>query len=249
MIHMEKNDLIQRMERNKQNSMFYWHPKIKDLPIAQPKTESYKFNKSEFEIIAKEEGIPTSVYENCLPIAKKIGFPLFMRTDNNSCKHFWEKTCYVPDEKVLKNHIFELISYSSMQGWMSYTDNGLFFREFIPLTTKFKAFSGFPVNKERRYFIKNGKIQCHHPYWYPDSIKDNTDFKNWEKVVSALNYETDAEIKKLSEYALIIAELFKEYWSVDFAMSKKSIWFLFDMARGEDSFHWKECKYCSNDVK
>ena len=178
-------DIEKRIENMKKNSMFYWYPKIKDLDIPQPKTEMYKFNKEEFKIIQHEEGIPKTLYNNCLPFAEKIGFPLFMRTDNSSCKHGWEKTCYVPDKKSLKHHIFELLSNSAMQGWMSYVDTGLVFREFLELNygyykgEKFTAFyEGFPVNKERRYFIKEGKIQCHHPYWYPDAIR-NPSIDNW----------------------------------------------------------------------
>ena len=81
------------------NSMFYWYPLIKDLDIPQPKTEMYKFNKEEFKTLQREEGIPTTLYDNCISFAEKIGFPLFMRTDNNSCKHGWVKTCHVESKE------------------------------------------------------------------------------------------------------------------------------------------------------
>jgi hypothetical protein len=243
-------EIEEHIKNMKFNSMFYWYPKIKDLPIPQPKTEMYKFNESEFKMIQREEGIPKTLFENCLPVAEKIGFPLFMRTDNSSCKHYWDKTCYVPDRESLERHIFELISNSSMQGWMSYVDNGLLFREYIPLTTKFTAFMGnFPVNKERRYFIKDGKVQCHHPYWYPDSMEGHTEQKNWRPIVDVLNYETESEIKKLTKFAELVGTVIDGYWSVDFAISKKKVWYLFDMAIGDNSFHWLDCKYCPEEQK
>ena len=181
-------DLMAMAKRNEQNTMFYWYPKIKDLDIPQPKTLSYQFTKRECKKI-QEEKIPKTFVEKVMPIADKIGYPLFMRTDNSSCKHGWKKTCYVESKESLPMHLFELLSTSAMQGWMSYNDNGLFFREFIELDygyyggKKFTAFYGdFPVNRERRYFINNGKIQCHHPYWYPDAIQNssiNIQYPGW----------------------------------------------------------------------
>jgi hypothetical protein len=238
-------ELEERIKDMELNSMFYWYPKIKDLKIPQPKTEMYKFTEKEFKTIQHLEGIPISIYENCLPIAEKIGFPLFMRTDNSSCKHEWKSTCYVPSKNELQKHIFDLLEYSYMQGDMSYVDKGLAFREFIPLTTKFTAFSGdFPVNKERRYFIRDGKVQCHHPYWYPGSIEGHTKKKNWRPIVDALNYETEFEKKLLTRNAELVGTVVDGYWSVDFAMGKNARWYLFDMARGNESFHWLECQYC-----
>ena len=250
-------DLMAMAKRNEQNTMFYWYPKIKDLDIPQPKTESYKFTKDEYKTLHKTEGIPTTLYDNCILVAEKIGFPLFMRTDNSSCKHGWKKTCYVEIKESLKMHLFELLSTSMMQGWMSYNDNGLFFREFIELDygyygdKKFTAFYGeFPVNRERRYFIRDGKIQCHHPYWYPDAIQNSSiDSPYKDMILEQINSENRTEIEQLSNYALMVAKIFPEYWSVDFAKSIDDTWYLIDMARGEDSFHWLECKHCPEEKK
>ena len=232
-------------------SMFYWYPKIKDLEIAQPNTEMYAFNEHELELL-QEDKISKTIFENIKPLAEKIGFPLFMRTDFSSCKHGWKKTCYVPSLSDLNEHIFELLTSSMMQGFLSYSDNGLALREFIPLRTRFTAFHGdFPVNKERRYFINNGKVQCHHPYWYPDAIKGHTDKKGWEAIVESLNYETEYEIEVLTGYAELVGTIFDGYWSVDFAkgMEGESPWYLIDMAEGDKSFHWLECEYCPEKMR
>lgn len=243
------------IERRDQNSMFYWYQKVKDLDIPQPRTESYRFTKDEFKAIRDEEGIMPSIYENCFSVAKKIGYPLFMRTDNSSVKHSWKKTCYVPSEDVLKSHIMELLTESAMQGWMSYVDRGLFFRELLELEVghkygvPFTAFFGeFPVNKERRYFIKDGAIQCFHPYWYPPAIHDAS-YPDYQDTLDYLNKETNEEKKLLSEYALKVADVMDGYWSVDFAKALDGKWYLIDMARGEDSFHWLECRYCSEKMR
>jgi len=239
------------MDEINQNSMFYWYDKIKDLPIAQPKTALYKFTGPELEYLA-EEMVPLSISENVQGIVKEIGFPLFMRTDFSSCKHGWKKTCYVESIEVLQRHILELLTNSMMQGWMSYQDTGLVFREFLQLQTGFTAFRGdFPVNRERRYFIKDGKVQCHHPYWYPGAIDGHTKTEGWKETVDLLNFETPSEVEILTEYAERVGEVMKGYWSVDFAKGAgaESPWYLIDMAEGEKSFHWLECEFCSEEMR
>jgi hypothetical protein len=248
-------DIDKRIENMEKNSMFYWYPKIKNLDIPQPKTEMYKFTKDEFKTLQRTEGIPTTLYDNCISFAEKIGFPLFMRTDNSSCKHGWLKTCYVESKESFKNHIFELLSNSVMQGWMSYVDKGLIFRELLELEIghrygiPFTAFYGeFPVNKERRYFIRDGKLQCRHPYWYPDAIR-NPSYNDWKDTLEVLNKETSDEVLLLTKYAQKVADIFDGYWSVDFAKCFDDNWYLIDMAIGDDSFHWLECDYCSEEMR
>ncbi len=67
--------------------------------------------------------------------------------------------------------------------------------------------------------------------------------------LDALNKETTDEVLLLTTYAQKVADLFDGYWSVDFAMGKDSKWYLLDMALGDDSFHWLECKYCPEEQK
>ncbi len=231
------------------SSMFLWYPLVKDLPIPQPKTEMYRFTEDESEQNLSNDFAPESVYDAIKVMAERIGFPLFMRTDFSSCKHGWENTCYVPSLDRLEPNICELTCESSMQGFMTYEDNGIVLREFVPLVTGFTAFHGnLPINKERRYFIRDGKVQCHHPYWYPDAITGHTKQDNWRFLVGRLNRETKPEIKLLTGYAEMVGTVVEGYWSVDFAMGKDGKWYLFDMAEGDKSFHWLECEHCPKDM-
>lgn len=248
-----KSTLIEDFEERKKNSMFYWYPKIKDLPIAQPKTTFMRFFKKELKLLS-EEKIPSSIIERAkaVIIHQDLQFPLFMRTDFSSCKHGWKKTCYVPSADKIERNIFELLTESMMQGWMSYQDTGLVFREFLNLQTGFTAFHGdFPVNKERRYLIRDGKVQCHHPYWYPNAIDGHTKQEDWKEIVDLLNFETTSEIELLKGYAEIVGKVMDGYWSVDFAKGAEaeSPWYLIDMAQGEHSFHWLECEHCPEQMR
>jgi len=116
------------------------------------------------------------------------------------------------------------------------------FREYIEMESGFKAFLGeLPINKERRYFIKNGKVLCHHPYWIEDSIS-RPSIKNWKTVLEKLNEETEDEIELLTSYAEKVAKVLDGYWSIDFCLSKEGVWYLIDCALGKDSWHPK-CKF------
>ena len=43
--------------------------------------------------------------------------------------------------------------------------------------------------------------------------------------------------------AKYIASYFKEYWSVDFLKTKDGLWYCIDMATGDRSYHWPDCKH------
>ncbi len=238
-----------KTEITNKSSMLYWYPKIKGLPIPQPKTEIYMLKEGEF-LEGDREIAPDSVFFNMEDKAKEIGFPLFLRTDFSSCKHSWKKTCYVECIENMPMNIIELMLNSAIQSFMSYSDNALVMREFIKMETAFTAFNGdFPVNKERRYFIKDGKVQCHHPYWYPAAIEGHTREENWKELTDKLNAEDEEEIEILTEYAELVGHVLHGYWSVDFAKGIDGTWYLIDMAEGQKSFHWLECEHCPQQMR
>jgi len=224
------------------DSLLYWYPKIKDLPIPQPKTLWVVIDRAEWVSALygknkiREEKI-TEIYNT----ARKIGYPLFLRTDHASGKHEWKDTCYVPSEDQLIPHVFRVIEFNELADILGLPYKALVFREFIELDWKFKAFWGeMPVSRERRYFIKDGKVLCHHPYWVEDAIRKPS-IENWRELLKELNTETTDEIEILTGYAEMVARVLDGYWSVDFAYGKNGKWYLIDMATGEHSWH-PECK-------
>ena len=226
--------------------MLIWYPKIKDLPIPQPKTEVYIFPEEDLNFIY-HENFKLNM-EEINKVANKIGYPLFVRTDLASGKHYWKQSCYVEKEEDLKKHIIEVLEFNLTADILGLNFKALFFREFIPMDSKFLAFFGdMPVNPERRYFIKDKKIQCHHPYWIEEAIEKGTDANklpvNWNEISKEMNKETKEEINLLSGYAKQIAEIFDGYWSIDFCKAKDGEWYLIDMATGESSWHEKECPH------
>lgn len=226
------------------NSMLYWYPKIKDLPIPMPRTVIWRIPKKYYPKIWWNEGIVRKMLkenENEIKkVAKKVGYPLFLRTDQASGKHGWEKTCYVESEDVLLDHAYNVIEFNMIADLLGLPFKALVFREFIEMDWKFKAFHGnLPIPPERRYFIKDGKVVEHFPYWIEDAIAKGVSRnlpENWRELLAEMNRETEEEVKLLTEYAEMVAKRVEGYWSIDFCRARDGTWYLIDMAAGEDSW-------------
>lgn len=230
------------------NSMLYWYPRIKNLEIPQPKTEIYELTEDELNTFYEEQ-FPDTLLKNIEPIISKFSYPIFIRSDFSSAKHSWKDSCFITHKKKLSNNIYRLIIENLLADLIGLPFKALVFREYIPLEAGFKAFHGnMPVAKERRYFIKDGLIQCHHPYWPSDAIRKPNN-ENWEKLLEKQNKETEKEIELLSKYCLMVAKRLEGYWSVDFAYGQDGKWYLIDIAEGDRSFHWLECDFCPEEMK
>lgn len=227
------------------NSLLYWYPKIEDLDIPQPKTENILLTDKELEI-AHGGCCPnslTSRVDDC--IKEHFKFPVFIRTDQASGKHSWKKSCYYDGSTELWKNLLNVIEFNTCADLLGLPFKAICVREFILMDTRFTAFYGeMPVNPERRYFIKNGDVQCHHPYWIKEAIESSwqkPSVENWRELANELNAETDDEISLLTDYSQKVAWQFKGYWSVDFCKAKDGRWILIDMALGDESWHPKDC--------
>jgi len=223
-------------------SLLYWWPKVKDLGIPVPRTEIWEADlKSWFD--AMEGGrLPPKIgfLDEAQRIARLIGYPLFLRTDLASGKHGWKRTCFVQEESALPEHIYGVLEENEIAGIVALDYRALVFREMLSLLAPFTAFRGdLPIARERRYFVRDGQIECHHPYWPEDAI-GNPSCGDWRTQLASLSYETIAEKQILADYSEKVAQAMKGYWSVDYAFAVDGTWYLIDMAEGEKSWH-PEC--------
>jgi len=235
-----KFDLKNLPELERQTSMLYWFPKIVGLGIPIPRTvivETPDFDYLEY--VDKPDEIPETLIQVLKSLARRVGYPIFLRTDYLSGKH--RGAPFVKKEEDLKKHVYMLIEESATAGFFGVPIKAFIIREHLELDWKFKAFNNLPIARERRYFIKDGKVVCHHPYWPEDAITwSKTPLpENWRQLLSELNAETEDEIRLLTSYAEKVGNALKGYWSVDFAHAKNGKWYLIDMARGELSWHPK----------
>ena len=228
------------------NSMILWWDKIKDLPIPMPKTEIYIIPEKYYPRIWISERAVVNMIKECLDeikvIAERIGYPLFLRTDLASAKHGWKNTCYVPCEEELADHIFNVIEFNLIADIRGLPYRALVLREYIEMNSIFTAFYGeLPINPERRYLIRDGRVIAHFPYWIEDAIARGTPTNrlpaDWKELLKQINKESEEEVKLLTEYSCMVAKIFPdEFWSIDYCQAKNGTWYLIDMARGERSW-------------
>jgi len=239
----EKINFKERLELGVQSSMLLWYPKLTKLPIPQVKTEIIETGHDVLSnCIRKDCDLPDTIWKSLHDAMDKIrNYPMFMRTDQASAKHSWKDTCFLPSKKDLKQHLYSLLEEHEMQnmaGELGY--DAIVFREFLELESSFTTdfYGDFPVNKELRCFIDNGKLVSIHNYWFEDAVEQGHphDLK-WREKLKQLNNISKKDLQEIKEQLSEVNKVFKEYWSVDFAKSKEGIWYLIDMARGEVSYH------------
>jgi hypothetical protein len=232
-----------------ENSMLYWFPKLKEiegLASVLPMTRIARIHRNTWELQPVCDGdfsVLEGDWERIRDCADTVGWPVFMRTDELSAKHSWNKTCFVEKKEDLKKHISELVEQSLLADMMGLPVRAFVMREYIPMDEIFKAFDGMPVNPELRFFVKDHKIHCWHWYWIKEAIRADKYHDpplpvDWEARMDAvINSITQDEMKLLESYVMLVAEKFDGGWSVDFCRGLDKRWWLIDMAKMEVSYH------------
>jgi|GEM_PF-2501696 len=250
------------------NSMLYWYPRIKDLDIPQPRTRIYMlpdwFNPFELAacIAGEKDGFDCKTLwsrvrqanEELDRLANEIGYPLFARSDQTSCKH------HIVDGEPLYL-IKRPMDFSKL--WMAAVEcheliparivnppapKAFVLREWLDIetwTTLPGKLSAYPYNRvEVRLFAKNGEVYSGFPYYHisgllarlemwgmPGSVieKVRKDYKQYVHAVID-------DLPTLVQHASKATGKLGGDWSVDFAKSKQYGWTLIDMAVAEDSY-------------
>ena len=233
-------------ELEKQSSLNYWWPIVSELGIPVPKTTIVPLTDREISRM-NEEWLPKSVVKRVTQAADRIGYPVFVRTDQASGKHSWERSCFVPSADVMTSHIYEVLEFNLNADIMGLPFSSMVVRKYIPLEAPFTAFEGnMPVARERRYFVRDGVVECHHEYWITGAVRQGMQYKDmpeseWLPLLTEINRQDVFEVLELSAYATLVGHSLPGYWSVDFAKSVVGQWLLIDMGRGEISYHKPDC--------
>jgi len=224
-----------------ENSLAYWFPAVQVAGIPHPHTEIVEVGWQPLISILDQKRLPEAVEVQVVQAAERIGFPLFLRTDQASGKHHWRQGCHVPALTELWPHIFQVVEENAIA---DLDCTALVFRELLTLESMFTAFEGLPIAKERRYFVSDGEVRCHHAYWPEGAIENGWSRAplpdDWREQLAALNIEAADEICELT--ALAEKLRLPGSWSVDFAFAVDRGWVLLDMALAEQSWH-PECPY------
>src|SRR5947208_537002 len=96
---------------SKLNWLCKWYPKIQNIKgVRTPRTALVPFTNSEgLNWIEAKRSLPANFTVELQRESRKLGFPLFMRTDEASAKFNWAETCYVQDESKLTRNLSLLV--------------------------------------------------------------------------------------------------------------------------------------------
>lgn len=179
------------------------------------------------------------------------GYPAFLRSGLTSGKHNWRRTCYVEGPEYLNGSIRAICEYSEMVDIFGLPTDTWVLREMLKTSSLFTAFEGMPVARERRYFVVDGEVVGHHPYWPPEAIagddesnipelrdQHRADTDDWREKLEHLNTDTETDLTTLEALTLKVGAVIPGAWSVDWLWVAERGWVLIDMAWAEESFVW-----------
>lgn len=220
-----------------------WYPKLVAAGVPTPKTIIVSAPRALINLLEGHKNRITGYQrfiKKLMTAADSVGYPCFMRTGYGSGKHDYQNTCLVGRPEELEKHVFRLLEWSLSIDFFGLPFDTWVIRELLPTAAAFYAFRGrLPITRERRYFVSDGKILGHHPYWPPEAINDPS-VENWRELLEVLNQETPEEIVELSGLSLAVSAAVAGDWSVDWLFVPDRGWVCIDLAWAEQSFVWTE---------
>lgn len=236
------------------NSMTYWWPLLENAAVPMPETRLLEVDGlmawwGAYAGATEGEGPlpPGPPWLSALTsLGEEFGYPLFMRTDLASAKHGWRDTCHVASRERLMQNLFGLLDFCENAMMGAPSPKAVVLRELLRPRAMFTAFhGGLPIGQERRYFVRDGQVECHHSYW-PEAAVRRPDTEEWRPLLAEANAEHTNEVTLLTSYAEELACVLEGYWSLDFMHVVSGQWYFIDAALGECSWH-PECEFAEGD--
>lgn len=239
--------------------MSYWFPKLLAAGLPVPRTEIVHMpDEMRSTIFSVFDGKPLPketqpFFAELRAAIDRIGSPCFFRTGQTSGKHDWKRTCYVADPAAIEQHVLALVEFSECAGFMGLPWDVWCVREMLPTKPVMIAdrYGDMPVCREFRYFVRDGKVICSHPYWPLQALVEGTDNcpSNLRRLYEAISEppgllffmrEEPEPSPSLEELAATAGKTVGGDWSVDILETERG-WFVTDMAIAQNSYHWDGC--------
>lgn len=233
-------------EGRERNCLSWWFPRILAAGLPVPRTRILKAPEAlEADLGSWRRSDPTpwslvTLADAIRDVAHEVGgFPLFLRTGFGSGKHEWSRTCHVAKSNSVERHVYALFEWSNMVDLLGLPCDTWVVRELMPVKAAFTAFDGFPVAKERRWFVKDGEVVRWHPYWPPGALEGHVETEGWREALAEANRPDPGEVEELRGLALRASRACPGEWSVDFLHVEGRGWVLIDMADARRSWTWE----------
>jgi hypothetical protein len=180
--------------------------------------------------------------------ACKLGLPFFLRTGHGSGKHDWRDTCCVRDIADARQHVLALVNWSQEVDMIGLPIAVWAARRMLDVVPFFvcAGYRDMPVVREWRFFIRDGVIECVHPYWPVGALRrGRPNIELWQERLPDLYAPTPDAARQIVEQA---APHFDGYWSMD-VLEATDGYYVTDMAEGSRSWHWPDCEHERGDTE
>lgn len=233
----------------------WWFPRIKSAGVTVPKTQIVAVG--DVKALAAEIYDPVEKTPHVDALAGLLaaygddfGWPCFLRTGHFSGKHNWKKTCYCERREDVANQISEIAYMQEMAMLLPRNPLSLWvIREMLPTTPQITCtrYGDFPVTRERRVFVENGRVAYSIPYWPDDAIEQGRPSEaNWEERLPGVLSFTNAELAEVHDLAAKAGAAVgcpgHERWSVDVLETTRG-WCVTDLAEAGMSYGYDGAKY------
>jgi hypothetical protein len=232
------------------NSALFWLPNLEGMSM--PRTEIVLTDFADVGPLLDGKAPKKEAIEAIKAAARRIGYPVFVRTDLASAKHDGPESYRADEDKDITTVVARTMEFNELASMMGLPWSAFLVREFLDLDAAFSAFGGHPIAREWRFFTKDGKVICKHFYWPAAAIKFHKghEVPDWQKKLAAIRATPSVpmkELEALAEEAVSRLPKVKEWkntdgWSVDFAKGFNGKWYLIDMAVAAESWHPDSCK-------
>lgn len=232
-------------KRESKTDLSYWFPIIEAAGIPVPKTKIIPITETAQKMIwglfdGKDFGsIDDPFFKQLTKAAEEMGYPCFLRTNETSGKHSWKETCFLPNENSIPAHVAAIAEFSECASLFGLPWDTWAVREMLP-TIPYgicPRYGNMPVCKEFRFFVKNGKVTCWHPYWPSESLEQG----GWDG--GKITYLALCHLQDENQLILLAERTgaaLGDAWSIDILETERG-WFVTDLAEAHKSFHWEGC--------
>jgi len=228
-----------------QSDMSYWLPKLRKTPAKIPYTVRVPVERRTVEEgTINEVTLSLPDVDDLRDAVREVGGPrAFVRTSQASDKHSMKSASRI--DYLNESHLgatAHALAESMLMKMGVFEPTAFYVREWLDLAHEFTAFEDLPIAEELRVFLYDGDVHSTGFYWEKDAIR-RADTDEWEPLWEKTRENAMDGRDYVERMAEQVAEEFDTgYWSVDFAKADNGEWYCIDMARGEASWHPRECE-------
>jgi hypothetical protein len=222
--------------RPHRDSALMWFPRLAAAKLPVPNTEFVEFNSDKLFRLDGWDICFDFPFDKLKAACKRIGYPVFLRTDLASAKYCGPELFLVDSPRRLVECVFRILTDISIKRRLSDT-RAIMVREYLTIDSMFEAIGGLPIGREWRLFADQRLTKCHHFYWQEGDIRDARTCDGWltpagvRKNLLRAQEVDPQEMEALNKIARRAAKsIGYGRWSLDVARDVHGKWWVIDMA-------------------